>query len=71
MELKLTDLGLPTEVTTDPFDGQPLRVVKLPQGWSVYSVDMDLKDDGGRMEPPDHGFLVNRIGIAAEAEAGR
>lgn len=70
-EPKLTDLGLPAEVTTDPFDGRPLRVVKLPQGWSVYSVDMDLKDDGGRMTPPDHGFLVNRIGIESEAEAGR
>lgn len=67
-EPTVADLKLPAEVTTDPFNNQPLHVVKLPQGWSIYSVDMDLKDDGGRESPPDSGLLINRITAEAEAE---
>jgi hypothetical protein len=47
---KLSDLGLPPEVTVDPFDGKPLRVKKLPQGWLVYSVGKNLIDDGGNLD---------------------
>jgi hypothetical protein len=46
-EPKLTDLGLPAEVVTDPFNGQPLHLEKRPGGWLVYSVGVNLKDDGG------------------------
>ena len=35
---KLTDLGLPEETTIDPYNGEPLHVKKLPEGWMVYSV---------------------------------
>ncbi len=68
-EPTLADLGLPDEVITDPFNNQPLRLVKLPQGWSIYSVGMNLKDDGGRAFPEDVGLLVGRM--TAEAEVGR
>ena len=46
-EPKLADLGLPAEATVDPFNGQPLHVKKLADGWLVYSVNGNLKDDGG------------------------
>jgi len=68
-EPTLADLGLPDEVTTDPFNNQPLRVVKLPQGWSIYSVGMNLKDDGGQAFPEDVGLLVGRL--TAEAEVAQ
>ena len=63
----LAELGLPREVTTDPFNGQTLHVVKLPEGWSIYTVDMNLKDDGGRDFPADSGLLTNRISAKADA----
>jgi hypothetical protein len=47
---KLTDLGLPGEATIDPFNGQPLHVKKLPEGWLVYSVGSNLINDGGRLD---------------------
>ncbi len=37
-------------------DGMPIRIKKLPQGWIVYSVGDDVKDDGGqerRYNSPD------------------
>ncbi|HEX4142055.1 MAG TPA: hypothetical protein VHY91_00780 [Pirellulales bacterium] len=43
----LADLGLPADVTTDPFNGEPLKLKKLPAGWLVYSVGLNLKDDCG------------------------
>ena len=46
-EPKLADLGLPPAATTDPFTGKPLHLKKTPEGWLVYSVGKDLKDDGG------------------------
>ncbi len=46
----LSDLGLPAAVTTDPFDGQPLRTKQLPEGWIVYSVGGNLVDDGGKLD---------------------
>ncbi len=39
-------------VPTDPFDGAPLRYHRLAEGYVIYSIDVDGRDDGGR-EPPD------------------
>ena len=51
---KLSELGLPAETTTDPFTGEPLHVKRLPQGWLVYSVGPNFRDDGGKLGPgPD------------------
>ena len=47
---KLTDLGLPAEATIDPFNGKPLNVKKLPEGWTVYSVGKNRVDDGGKLD---------------------
>jgi hypothetical protein len=44
---QIESLGLPRQVTTDPFDGNRLHVKKVTGGWLVYSVGKDLKDDGG------------------------
>lgn len=44
---KLTELGLPPEATTDPFNGEPLKIKRLPDGWLIYSVGANLQDDGG------------------------
>jgi hypothetical protein len=49
-ESKLTDLGLPIAATIDPFNGEPLRVKRLPEGWIVYSVGENLVDDGGKLD---------------------
>jgi tetratricopeptide (TPR) repeat protein len=46
----LADLGLSEDETTDPFTGQPLWMKKLPDGWVIYSVGKDLKDDGGKVD---------------------
>jgi len=52
---KLSELGLPAEATTDPFTGEPLHVNKTPQGWLVYSVGPNLRDDGGKLDNPYNG----------------
>jgi hypothetical protein len=52
---KLTELGLPVETITDPFTGEPLQVKKTPQGWLVYSVGQNFKDDGGKLDDPTSG----------------
>ena len=40
---------------TDPYTGESLHVKKTPQGWLVYSVGRNLKDDGGKVEDPTNG----------------
>ena len=47
---KLPDLGLSEETTKDPFNGQPLKLKRLPDGWTVYSVGSNLVDDGGKLD---------------------
>ena len=49
---KLTDLGLPAEAITDPYTGEPLHVKRTPQGWLVYSVGPNFRDDGGKLGDP-------------------
>jgi hypothetical protein len=43
------------EVPEDPFDGKPMRYVKLPQGYKLYTVFANLQDDGGRQAEPSEG----------------
>ncbi len=46
----LADLGLPLEVTVDPYNGEPLHLRKTPAGYLVYSVGKNLADDGGKLD---------------------
>jgi hypothetical protein len=38
-------------IPKDPFDEQPLRYRRLPQGFTVYSVGPDFTDNGGQRQP--------------------
>jgi hypothetical protein len=59
----LSDLRLPKDAVTDPFTGKPLLVKKLPGGWLIYSVDDNLRDDGGRIDSDDPGEREIDIGL--------
>ena len=50
-----TELGLPAEAITDPFNGEPLHVKRTAQGWLVYSVGPNLQDDGGKVDDQTNG----------------
>ena len=55
--VELTDLGLPVEAITDPYNGERLQLKKLPEGWLIYAVGENLIDDGGVFEnQKDVGF---------------
>jgi hypothetical protein len=47
---KLADLGLSAAATTDPYNGEPLRLRRVEGGWVVYSVGNNLTDDGGQVK---------------------
>jgi hypothetical protein len=49
----ITELGLPATTITDPFNGEHLHIKKLPQGWVVYSVGSNERDDGGNLDMHD------------------
>ena len=49
----------------DPFDGQPLRFKKSPNGVTIYSVNENKVDDGGgfdKQSPQDGdlGYSISR-----------
>jgi hypothetical protein len=46
---ELVKVGLLKAVPTDPYDGQPLRLRRLPDGLVVYSVGKDRADNGGTL----------------------
>ena len=54
---KLSELGLPTETTTDPFNGELLHAEKTRQGWLIYSVGRNYRDDGGKLDDPSDGDI--------------
>jgi hypothetical protein len=43
------DLGLPADATVDPYSGQPLLLRHTDDGWIVYSVGQNKRDDGGTL----------------------
>ena len=51
-ELDLDRLGLDKKFTTDPYTGKPLLTKQTPQGWVVYSVGRNGKDDSGAISTP-------------------
>jgi hypothetical protein len=64
---KLSELGLPAEATIDPFNGEPLHVKRLPQGWLVYSVGQNLQDDGGNLD----NSITGDVGVGPPIPAGK
>jgi hypothetical protein len=55
---ELVATGLLKTVPADPYDFQPLRLKRLPDGLVIYSVGPDGKDDGGtlnRQKPIEPG----------------
>lgn len=56
---KLPDLG---ELSTDPFDNQPLRYQASKTGFTLYSIDRDGVDNGGKpSQKGSRGDLVWKI----------
>jgi hypothetical protein len=43
-------LGLPQAITIDPYNGRPLTIRGTTEGWIIYSVGKDGKDDGGKLD---------------------
>jgi len=50
-----------TATPQDPFDGQPLRYRKQGEGYLLYSIGPDLKDDGGERKKGKDGDIVFTI----------
>ncbi|MES1227326.1 MAG: hypothetical protein ABUL72_01565 [Armatimonadota bacterium] len=52
--------GAPPSVqgTVDPFGGAPYHLVTTSNGWKVYSVGSDAKDDGGKVGDAGHHDVV-------------
>jgi hypothetical protein len=47
----------------DPFDGEPLRYKRLPDGIVVYSVGVDCKDDGGQLRYQPGQQFPSDVGV--------
>jgi len=47
---KLKKAGYVREALSDPYDGQPLRWLRLDDGVEVYSIGPDGEDNGGKMD---------------------
>lgn len=56
--------GMLREVPRDPFDGQPLRLRRLPDGLVIYSIGPDQADDRGRT------LLRHQSPAAPQADVG-
>ena len=55
--------GLLTAVPADPFDGQPLRYRILTDGVVIYSVSLDLADNGGNLNRRDPTRVGTDLGF--------
>jgi hypothetical protein len=63
-DAQLSDLGLPADATTDPFNDKPLNLKRTDEGWIIYSVGKNLKDDGGQLDEDltDVGYGPVKLG---------
>ena len=56
--------GYMESIPVDPFDGQPLRLQRMPEGQLViYSVGADGKDNGGDVESKDDKHKPADVGL--------
>jgi hypothetical protein len=58
-------------VPTDPFDGQPLRWLRLPDGIVIYSVGPDRTDNGGKLDRRHPDQPGTDLGFRLRDEPGR
>jgi hypothetical protein len=65
----LTDLGLPAAVTVDPYSDRPLLLKPTDDGWIVYSVGQNGRDDGGTLDDKRLDVGIGPISDAATADA--
>jgi hypothetical protein len=61
----LEELALPRAATIDPYSGEPLKLKHTDDGWVVYSVMGNGKDDGGDFKGlNDYGVAPPKIRVA-------
>jgi hypothetical protein len=51
--LSLDEVELPESAKIDPYSGESLNIKKSANGWVIYSVFKNGKDDGGNFEAED------------------
>jgi hypothetical protein len=60
----LVSTGLLSAVPIDPFDNQPQRYRRLPDGVVIYSIGPDVNDDGGKIRvDPTAGMFEKDLGL--------
>ncbi|TWT66565.1 hypothetical protein [Allorhodopirellula solitaria] len=65
--VELNDLGLPADAIIDPYRGEPLIAKSTEDGWIIYSVGKNGKDDGGEIAPESGTDQSLDIGIGPPA----
>jgi hypothetical protein len=60
-----------SRIPVDPFDGQPVRLRRTPDGVAIYSVGPDRKDDGGVLGQRNVAADGEDVGIRLWDEAKR
>jgi hypothetical protein len=60
---ELVAAGYLKAVPTDPFDGKPIRLKRLADGWLVYAIGADGIDHGGTLDRQKIFQAGNDIGI--------
>ncbi len=66
----LVQLGVPSEMTIDPFTGNPMTIKKRPNGWQVYSFGDNQKDNENMDENVGYG-PPSEVGTTDESAAGK
>ena len=69
---ELTDLvpAYLKEIPTDPFDQTPIKYIQQGKGYTIYSIGMDMTDNGGK-EFNDEGYrLTDGADITFTVENG-
>ena len=61
-DITIDDIDLPDAAKADPFTGDPLTIENREEGWVIYSVGENLRDDGGEIYNANGKSLDNGIG---------
>ena len=64
----LTDLGMPREATVDPYSDRPLLLKPTDDGWIVYGVSENQRDDGGTLNDRRLDVGLGPMSDAADVE---